>query len=480
MQDIVEFLQHYAGLFTALGGLATVLGLAFGLYKASHNKHIRLLQRRIRDLKEDADKRGEEHTRQVQALEAHVKTLMDGQSRLRQDHDNKVRVLFRHYMAVKEKNGELNGRLSDLQRMKASATELQTQLDALNAQLDQVIQQDERVWERPASGPAFQPLPRRDVPIIAVLNLKGGVGKTTITANLAGLLAQQGKGNAKVLAIDADYQRSLSMMLIADKDRKLLHHDRKTLQHFLKGPGWDLPTLLYTAGEVTGHPGYCIVSNSDASPIAPPGAAALEDIGLEDVEMRLLAEWMFRRSGPDVRLRLREALHDLGLKEKGYRYVLIDCPPRLTTACINALAASDFFLIPVLLDATSARSVPNLLRTLRRLCVPGLFPHLRCLGIVANGVKFYNGKPIAREALIWQEQLPVPCRVAWDREVHQFRTLIPHSGRIAQAAGPVFGQSEAPSLAIADDEIRGVFSALLKEIKTRIDHESKQLAAVSA
>lgn len=378
---------------------------------------------------------------------------------------------------IRHLKGECDRESDRAKQAEAGAGQLTAQLEQLNKQIEQVIKQDERVWERSVAGPSFQPLSRREVPIIAVLNLKGGVGKTTITANLAGLMAQQGK---KVLVIDADYQRNLSMLLVSDKDRKMLHLERRTLQHVLSGPSRSLPSLLFAASEVSGLPDCWVVTNSDALSARPGVAApALEDIGLEDVEMRLMAEWMFREKAPDVRLRLREALHDLSLKENGYRYVLIDCPPRLSTACINALAASDFFFVPVLLDATSARSVPNLLRTLRRLHASALFPHLSCMGVVANEVTFRGEQPIVREATTWKA-LPVVCREAWGSDVHMFRTMVPDSGRIAEAAGRVFGQGEGPCLALGDTEINRVFAALLKEIKTRIDHESKHVATVSA
>jgi cellulose biosynthesis protein BcsQ len=375
---------------------------------------------------------------------------------------------------IRELTGDLDRERERAEQGEGNAGRLTKELGELNKQIEGVIKQDERVWERTVAGASFLPLTDRKVPIIAILNLKGGVGKTTITANLAGLMAQKGK---KVLVIDADYQRNLSMLLVSDKDRRILHLERRTLQHFLSGRS----SLFYTASEVSGLAGCWVVTNSDALKDSRTATdSSPEDIGLEDVEMRLMAEWMFCHDAPDIRLRLRDAMQPR-LKEKDYHYVLIDCPPRLSTSCINALAASDFFLVPVLLDATSARSVPNLLRTLRRLRGPTIFPHLSCLGIVANEVSIRGGRPIAREARIW-DQLPAVCRHpdAWGSDVHLFGTMIPDNGRIAEAAGLVFGERDGPCLALGDTEIKGVFAALLREFETRIAHESKRLATVPA
>ena len=67
-----------------------------------------------------------------------------------------------------------------------------------------------------------------------------------------------------------------------------------------------------------------------------------------------MAEWIIKReSMRDIRLFLREGLHGTGI-ESHFDYVLLDCPPRITASTINALAASDFVLVPVVLDEVSA------------------------------------------------------------------------------------------------------------------------------
>lgn len=360
-----------------------------------------------------------------------------------------------------------------LQEQSERAAAAEARADQLVAQIEQVLAQDERVWERPVTGAAFQPLQRRRVPIIAVLNLKGGVGKTTITANLAGYLAAQGR---RVLTIDADYQRNLSMMLVPSQERRLLHQAQRTLQHFLKGSDHSLPRLLQVAHAASDFPDLNIVTNSDAQGRLARNGAVLEDIGLEEVEMRLMAEWLFRPDRADLRLLLREPLHALSA-EDGYECVLIDCPPRLSTACINALAAADFVLIPVLPDATSAWGVPNLLRTLRRLRERGVVPDLQILGVLPNCVKLYRGAPIAQQRKLLKE-LPTLCRAGWGEDVYLFETAIREMQAFPVAAGDATATDGPRRLAIEDDVVAALFSQLLQELDTRIEHESQRLATV--
>jgi cellulose biosynthesis protein BcsQ len=118
------------------------------------------------------------------------------------------------------------------------------------------------------------------------------------------------------------------------------------LQHFLTGPNHDLASLLSRAGEVSGDGQFLAVTNTDTLRRPLPDPSFTEDSSLEDAEMRLMAEWMFRTEASDIRLFLREALHDVNLQARGFDYVLIDCPPRLSTACVNALAACDLLNSP--------------------------------------------------------------------------------------------------------------------------------------
>ena len=108
----------------------------------------------------------------------------------------------------------------------------------LNAMLEKIAVSDGRIWEaEPESGaPAFRPLSQRRTTILSLVNLKGGVGKTTIAANLAVAMNKHGW---RVLAIDLDHQSSLSQLLLAPEkmdelvvSRRFIH---KALQDATEG-----------------------------------------------------------------------------------------------------------------------------------------------------------------------------------------------------------------------------------------------------
>ena len=180
--------------------------------------------------------------------------------------------------------------------------------------------------------------------------------------------------------------------------------------------------------------------------------------------------------GADVRLHLRRALHS-PLIRKQYDYVLLDCPPRLSTACVNALAASDYALIPVLLDWTSAVSAPNLLRKLSRLRTGGLLAPLGVLGVLANRVRFFGGKLKSAEAAVWDE-MRRPCQEAWGEPVHFFETTIKESAAVAEAVLRHTDGKVTHTFAAQKGELQSAFAELADQVKARIDHDCRRLATV--
>jgi cellulose biosynthesis protein BcsQ len=366
---------------------------------------------------------------------------------------------------------------------RAVADDAQGKLQAVQRQLDEaearwlsVTRHDGRIWFRPLAPDAvpFRSRAARRMTVVSVLNLKGGVGKTTITANLAATLGRQGKA---VLMIDLDYQRSLSMLLLEDHERALLHYRERSLQHFLAAPDHGPARLLRCAAQVgPGAPNCAIVTNSDTD----PDEAAADT--LEETENRLMAEWLVNRSGPDIRLFLRAALHGPTF-DGPYQYVLLDCPPRLTTACVNALAASDFVLVPAIPDTVSTRAVDNLVRSLGRF-KREVFPQLELLGVVPNMVAVRNGGPI-RQHEDELRRLRELGRVSDPGRLRTlpfpvFRSVIPDDNAFGRcSAGLRPGQ--ALELAVSDDRVGETFRALADELEQEIRHHaSRRTATVPA
>ncbi len=345
----------------------------------------------------------------------------------------------------------LTERCSGLEAQCAAAEAELAQLRHLAGRMDGVIQKRGNLWLRdvPAAAPAFVPLRQRRAPVVAVLNFKGGVGKTTLTANLAAVLAGRGE---RVLAIDLDYQGSLTSLLLSSTELRVAAAERRLVQ--------DLLAAGADRGEL-GHYVHRLADITDTLALIPATDP------LADAETWLMARWLIRPEDGDVRFTLRAALHDPGMVGKFDR-VLIDCPPRLTTACVNALACCDYIVIPVILDRTSTLAAPRLLGLLREM-QPVLMPGLGGVGLVADR----TSRPtlIADEHDVWNE-LAVQCRDAWGRPVDRVPTAVPQRVAFRNAAN-------RHRLAVnVDPEIREIFDRLADDLSERVPCESRRTPSV--
>src|SRR5206468_1879898 len=93
------------------------------------------------------------------------------------------------------------------------------------------LQLEGQIWTQDTlSGtPGFLPLPQRRTPILSVLNLKGGVGKTTLCSYLAWAMVRRGY---RLLLVDLDLQGSLSSLFLPESDVKKWDDEGRTLRHF--------------------------------------------------------------------------------------------------------------------------------------------------------------------------------------------------------------------------------------------------------
>jgi chromosome partitioning protein len=220
---------------------------------------------------------------------------------------------------------------------------------------------DERtIWETKAvSSPVF-PIVRSNggMPILTIANMKGGVGKTTVTANLAAYF--QKCFEKRILVIDFDYQGSLSETLWSQADR----HGKELRAHSLIGS--------MSPVQVQAH--------------ARPLAKGLDQVDLypsdypfATIENNIMIDWVSNRTTDDVRFRLCRILRD-PVFQQHYSMVLIDCPPRITTGTINALCASTHLLIPTKLDEMSAEAAIYFMQQIERM-QDGLYPRLQLIGV---------------------------------------------------------------------------------------------------
>lgn len=225
------------------------------------------------------------------------------------------------------------------------------------------VPEERTIWETHAPVNPIQPLPT-SIPIITVANMKGGVGKTTIAANLAVALRDTMQKPGKVLVIDFDYQGSLSQCMRGE----LGLTDPDITADFLIGNNGQDPLPL--ARELTND-----LLNVSLFPTTYPFAT---------IENRLLAEWL---SNPQNDLMYRLCKHMRRPEfQTQFKAVVIDSPPRLTAGSINALCASTHLLVPTTLDDMSAQAAQYFLDQVSRM-KGTVFPGLRVLGIVPSIVR---------------------------------------------------------------------------------------------
>jgi chromosome partitioning protein len=274
-------------------------------------------------------------------------------------------------------------------------------------------------------------VPDRDV--VAVINYKGGVGKTTLTANLGADLARRGK---TVLVIDLDPQASLTFSLYDPPlwERELAD-ERTILQWFGSvlgsGPAEPLSKFVLTPPAVN-------------AAIAREGTGRLDlvasHLGLVDVDLdfaHALGGSRFQHGSPrylELHRSLTEALADEQFDE--YDLVLIDCAPNFTMVTRTGIVASDWLLVPAKPDYISTlgidflrKKLSELVHEYNRVAPPGdlrISPQI--LGIVFTMVQYGSGGPInvARNYLRLGEQIEVPV---FQQSVRENKTTFGNAGQ---------------------------------------------------
>jgi chromosome partitioning protein len=459
VNPFIEFFQQYTPLFAVLAAIATVLGVAFTIYKTAHDRQVRGLLEQIRQKDHEITE-----LKRTGHEELH---LVNQQLQTQLEHAGKdiEHMEAAHAVAEAAWRTEVSTLREHVDRLRQTAESLTETLEGTRGELAERDRADRarakllkramrlegRVWERrPLQGiPRFRPLAERHAAVISVLNLKGGVGKTTVTAHLGAAFAAKGY---RTLLVDLDLQGSLSSLFINESILRQRSEDKLLLQHFLLDTAEKRKSNLLE---------YCFPIFDGKSAVLPNADS------MAYAELNLTMRWLLREGKRDTRFLLRKALQQKRVTGR-YDIILLDCPPMFNTCCVNALAASDYILIPVLPSQKAAERVPLLLERLQSLHQV-INPAIQVMGLLLNRTR--GATLTAWEQDLWQGML-VNGQDRWRLPVHAFSTFIRHTTEVRDS------ETEF-SPPVPGSELFDLFSRLAAEVEARVPGDCRRTTAAA-
>ncbi len=246
--------------------------------------------------------------------------------------------------------------------------------------------------------------------IVAIVNQKGGVGKTTSAVNLTAALQKKG---AKMLLVDFDPQANATSGMGVSRRCKYTSYDV-----LINGVSVDQAIVHTQWGDVL------------------PSSASLAGAGVElaDMEHR---EYV-----------LKQALESVAVR---YDYVFIDCPPSLELLTLNGLCAAEQILIPVQCEYYALEGLSDLMSTMRAV-KKRLNPRLTVFGVLLT---MFDGRTNFSSQVAQEVRRFFPGRV--------YGTAIPRNVRLAEAP------SHGVPITVYDKHSRGAkaYLAVAEEILER-------------
>lgn len=291
-------------------------------------------------------------------------------------------------------------------------------------------------------------------PCLLVANLKGGVAKTMIAANIAAYFSTRSDypltrhlASKRVLLIDLDYQGSLSGLMLTAM--------RVVPEH----PSSQVKTLFDTS-----------VSDEDAANyrVRPTGRPRLSlypaTYGFDDVETREQFRWLAGATDGDVRFRLLKRLRSPSFLDL-FDLIIVDTGPRLTTGSIAALAAATHLLVPTTPNVRDVEAAERFMRRVSVLKHAGVCSGINVIGAVATltrgtarGVELANA---AKERL----QTAVDNDPDLRRLVEPERVFLDSQLPLSQ---PIVDESESGLPYLASTASRTIFNQIGAEIEQRM------------
>lgn len=299
--------------------------------------------------------------------------------------------------------GFLDGFRRDTKSKETAVEELVELQEEMEVQEEQVVEEyfdDDPIADETATAPVYEPVPLKrysekapvthvvgQTKIIAIINQKGGVGKSTTAINLSAAL---GAADKQVLLVDLDPQGNTTSGFGIEKGQI-----EQCVYNVLLD---DVPLEEVIIPDV--YKGVDLVPAT---------------INLAGAEVELVSE-MAREN------RLKDAV---GKMRGKYDYIFIDCPPSLGLLTVNSLVAADKLLIPIQTEFYALQGVTKLLDSMKRV-KNRLNPSLEIFGILLT---MYDGRTILAR------QVAAEVNNYFGQLV--FETKIPRTVRISEA--PSYG-----------------------------------------
>ncbi len=240
---------------------------------------------------------------------------------------------------------------------------------------------------------------------VALINMKGGVGKSTLTVNLAWYFAlADGK---RVLIVDLDPQFNASQYLLGPSEYlRVLRSGRRTIWDVFEqrtrhpeASGGALPArdVLHNRVTIPGGVGRDDFIRAIRSRLAPPlPCGDVTEVGRIDVILSRL-ELAFSLKTP-YQQKEQELARLLAQIEDEYDLILIDCAPTESLLTTAAYLASDFLLVPVKPEYLSTIGLPLLVQSMRDFAQSYLHHALQLAGVVFNATTEYAPEELLAKA----------------------------------------------------------------------------------